>query len=653
MPSLSLRVKLSLVLLAFLSVPIAGYRFITEMEAFLRHGQEQALLGSARLLAATLQTQPGLLPPPGDTPLLRADALDLPMETDGYEEDWLAQPRPPAHRRGQNGLGLRLGHRADDLYLLLIVPDTSQRYRDGSGKLGNRVTLELLSADGERRNYRIAPYAPGPLILSSEASGGAIVRGTWTERSRGFQLELRIPRAGNLMELDVGVFDADRDRTDHVGGRLWLTPAGLQALVDTQTPARGQLWVVDPDGALLVRSTPREDELPLSDDTGPAGVLARFIALLRLARSFERPVPGQIPATELERALSGESSARWRSSGDGGTLTLSVGQPLSAAGGPAGAVLAQQTNAGILLLQNEALARLLNLSMLAFAVAALALLWLGSRLVRRITRLGRQADAAVAADGRIDLDVPLPTGDDELGQLGQRFHQLLNRLAGNHRYLETLAAKLTHEIRTPLAVVRSSLENLEQADAEEGRRYLKRARDGLDRLAGLVNRMAEASRLEQTLERTEREAYDPAEVAEGCAAGYAAAFTPQRFETRLQRGLRIFGAPELLAQALDKMVDNARDFAAPGTAIRISLTHDGKQVRLSVFNQGSRLADGEIFQSMVSLRPKGGASHLGLGLYIVRLVARFHSGEVSAGNRDNGVEVVLNLPALEREGPDA
>lgn len=354
---------------------------------------------------------------------------------------------------------------------------------------------------------------------------------------------------------------------------------------------------------------------------------------------------------QLRQALAGNAGSQWRHLSETNASLLSVGQPLFDNGAIHGAVLAQQSNAGILLLQNQALSRLLNLSLLAFAIAALALLWITSRLVGRIKKLGQQAELAVGSDGHIDTGVSLVCGGDELGQLAQRFQALLERLGSNQRYLETLAAKLTHEIRTPLAVVRSSLENLEQSDAASRQRYLKRAREGLDRLSGLVNRMAEANRLEQTMEQTQRESYDPAEVLEGCAKGYALAFPAQTFETDIQTGLRIRGAPELLAQALDKLVDNARDFATTGTPIRIALHSSPHHAQIDVFNQGPAIAGvplNEIFQSMVSLRGGSGADHLGLGLHIVRLVAAFHGGTVKAYNEDNGVRIQLALP-LERD----
>jgi signal transduction histidine kinase len=109
------------------------------------------------------------------------------------------------------------------------------------------------------------------------------------------------------------------------------------------------------------------------------------------------------------------------------------------------------------------------------------------------------------------------------------------------------------------------------------------------------------------------------------------------------------GAPELIAQLLDKLVENAAEFAPPGGTIRVTLRAAGTRWRLGVANTGSRLPPGppeKLFDSLVSERPADHESHLGLGLFIVRLVAQSHGGRATAANLpgDEGVEFVVELP---------
>jgi len=108
------------------------------------------------------------------------------------------------------------------------------------------------------------------------------------------------------------------------------------------------------------------------------------------------------------------------------------------------------------------------------------------------------------------------------------------------------------------------------------------------------------------------------------------------------------GVPDLISQALDKLISNAVDFHRPGSTILISCERRPQTVELTIFNEGRLLpVDTDIFQSMYSGREgRQEEPHLGLGLYLVRLICEFHGGTVSAANRSHpaGVAVTLSLP---------
>jgi two-component system, OmpR family, sensor histidine kinase ChvG len=97
-------------------------------------------------------------------------------------------------------------------------------------------------------------------------------------------------------------------------------------------------------------------------------------------------------------------------------------------------------------------------------------------------------------------------------------------------------------------------------------------------------------------------------------------------------------------------MDNAADFTPPGASITIALEGDARACRLSVRNEGPALPpelNDRLFESLVSGRASAeGKPHLGLGLYIVRLIAEFHGGSVHAENAadGSGVTVALELP---------
>ncbi len=114
---------------------------------------------------------------------------------------------------------------------------------------------------------------------------------------------------------------------------------------------------------------------------------------------------------------------------------------------------------------------------------------------------------------------------DEIGDLSRSFSSVLSRLAQYASYQENMASRLSHELRTPIAVVRCSLDNLRLSSLpDEARVYMERAQQGLDRLAHILTRMTEATRLEQSLGDDERERFDLAPVVAGCVDGYRAAY---------------------------------------------------------------------------------------------------------------------------------
>jgi signal transduction histidine kinase len=131
--------------------------------------------------------------------------------------------------------------------------------------------------------------------------------------------------------------------------------------------------------------------------------------------------------------------------------------------------------------------------------------------------------------------------------------------------------------------------------------------------------------------------------------GCAYAYPQKKIEIDLpESAVYIRGAPDLYAQMLDKLVANAVDFATGDEPIRVRLEPRDGQAVLTVSNRGPRLPEsmaGKLFESMVSVRPGNATKepHLGLGLYIVRLVAEYHGGAAEALDREDGSGVVLRI----------
>jgi signal transduction histidine kinase len=309
----------------------------------------------------------------------------------------------------------------------------------------------------------------------------------------------------------------------------------------------------------------------------------------------------------------------------------------------------EQTGERLLTLRDRALVRLLNLTLLATAIAVAGTLGFAGWLSLRLVRIRRAAETALSPDGRLNVVFPGTNARDELGDLARSFATLLARLNEYTTYLRTLAGKLSHELRTPLAIVQSSLENLEnERPAPASAPYLERARAGSARLQSILTAMSAASRTEEAIEHAERHLFDLRALLASMVASYQTAFPERRFSAVLPEGrCEINGAPDLIAQLLDKLVDNAVDFSPRDGLIEIALDCEDRVARISVMNDGPPLpphASERLFESLFEFR-RGSDSkpHFGLGLYIVRLIAEFHSGRATAENRADASGAIFRV----------
>lgn len=429
--------------------------------------------------------------------------------------------------------------------------------------------------------------------------------------------------------------------------------AEISAILAGLERTTGRIWVVNRDYRVLALA----GSLKRREAAAPQGLWQKLLGWLirRPTEDFDESVAADVLSTgrDIAGALQGRPGSRVRNTPDGRAVVVSAAYPIWNGDDVLGAVVVEETTNSILSVRSRALQRLLLVTLAVFALAAAVLLAFATRLSNRIRRLRDEAESAIDASGRLTTHtVTGSRAGDEIGDLARSFSTVLARLAQHHAYLESMASRLSHELRTPIAVVRSSLENLElQPLPAEARVYIERAEEGLARLNTILTRMSEATRLEQSLAAQERERFDLAAVVAGCVEGYRGAYPGHAFALSLPAGaIEVDGAPDLAAQLLDKLAANAVDFSAPGAAIGVSVEHEvagaGNMARVSVENQGPPLPEqmrATLFESMVSVRKeRGGAPHLGLGLYIARLIAEFHGGSVRADNLPAGGGVVVS-----------
>ncbi len=662
---LSLRLKLMIAASLMLLFPVAGYRYVRGMEEFLREDQNRAVLATASALATALQTRVELFretPPSSsdNTPIYIQPLAFAPL-IDGYDHDWeqLAIPTQITTDR------LVAGRYQEYLFILLNIHDSHLSFNSRQAQLppqGDYLKLRLADTPGFERSWLMAANAPGRMSLSeiSPPRGEMLsaypddrLMGALQTRPGGYVIELQIPVAllGTTLAIEIHDDQTTDRQLPKTGSYILEFPSqAISQLLNNLSHNPGQrIWITDRQRRVLARSGKS------TSTASPAlpALLRLFLPDMELNPLDLGVDDHRLTGPELTTALTGTPSSRWRQHSDQGHYRLSAAYPIVKQTQVIGAVVVEQDAQNILALRLRALAELLITSLLSFAVAGLGLLWVASSMVRRLRSLRQSATQAIDSNGRIRSQFEAPQGTDEIGDLGHSFAQLFDRLAHYNQYLEQLASRLSHELRTPLTIIRSSLDNLamSQTENDPGEVYQQRARQGVERLEIIIKRLAEATRLEQALATTEMYRIDIVKLMAAAITAHQQTWPQFPLQAHLpEEEIFLSASADLLLQAVDKLLSNARDFSTPDQSLHLRLSKDHAMVKVAVENCGPMLpreTSGQIFDSMIShrshLRTESNEPHLGLGLYVVRLVAECHGGQPFAENLASGDGVSIGF----------
>ncbi len=706
---LQLRGKLFFGSLSLLIIPWMGFLYFQEMKLYLQTNQELKLQERANVIAEVLRGQPRLFyqyftsSAQQQVSHLFIRQLKSPINIDGYDDDWRVYRdrwltlRPDPSKtdnaiKDKVRVDYQLGVLEPYMYGIFRIYDKSVIYHDPNDAdplSSDHLVVSMFHSKHDWLRYYITTVAPGGVMAkyATEDQGGDTVwamnrdiSGEWQETSYGYNIELKIPTNLVANQISFDVVDVDDEKKREVMTRLsvplsslsgLINPmeANMRALLERLSEPGMRIWLMDSEQRIidlfgqLSNDDVAQALMPASDmaefnmSSNMLNVFYRFLLkqpVLEFQDDLSQASRLQGPAINM--ALTGVASAHWRETPDQRVNILRVAQPIYFNEAIVGVVAIEKTSNRILALQNRAIEILINISVIAFSVAMITLLMIAARLSQRIRKLRNEINAAITPDGQVIGGLTTTNNRDELGDLSRSFADILRRLSQYNLYLESMSEKLAHELRTPITVVQSSLDNLDAIDIHsEGEKYVKRAREGAIRLHNIVKRMGEATRLEQSLQHETPVIFNIVEVIQGCVEGYQMVYVNCQFRLQLPakavtETLLINGAPDLIAQLLDKLIVNAIDFHREQTAIVIRLSKQPKQVMLAVLNEGAHLPEemhSHLFNSMVSVRQTSQAEpHLGLGLYIVRLITEFHQGKVAAHNRSDvaGAEFRVYFP---------
>lgn len=295
--------------------------------------------------------------------------------------------------------------------------------------------------------------------------------------------------------------------------------------------------------------------------------------------------------------------------------------------------------------------------LIATMVSVLLSLFLARTIVEPLRRLARAAVRVRLGRAREVVVPRLPSRRDEIGMLARALSDMSLALRARIDATEAFAADVTHELKNPLASLRSAVDGLARVrDPALSEQLLAIVRDDVFRLDRLITDISEASRLDAQLSRAKFESVDLGALiaallaqreARGVERGIAI-----RFDRRTSDPLIVMGDGARLERVFENLIDNATSFSPDNGTIEIAATSDGEDLVVRIDDEGPGVPEDEreaVFRRFQSIRPSGEAfgQHSGLGLAIARTVVEGHQGAIAVESREDratGARFVVRLP---------
>ncbi len=276
-------------------------------------------------------------------------------------------------------------------------------------------------------------------------------------------------------------------------------------------------------------------------------------------------------------------------------------------------------------------------------------------LVRAAIRVRLGRDRAVV--------VPrLPGRRDEIGLLARAISDMTAALRQRIDAVESFAADVAHEIKNPLASLRSALESMGKVEDPGLRRQLTEiAAHDVRRIDRLVTEIADASRIDAELSRTTFEPVDMLKLVKAAVAERESRSVNGSCRVLVSRrgddDCMVPGVPARLERVIENLLDNAVSFSPPDGIIEVEAASLYGRVVIAVSDHGPGIplvAREKVFERFHSLRPAGEdfGSHSGLGLAIARTIVEAHYGTLTALDRADGKQgarLEIDLPQWEDE----
>lgn len=299
--------------------------------------------------------------------------------------------------------------------------------------------------------------------------------------------------------------------------------------------------------------------------------------------------------------------------------------------------------------------------LIVVVLSVLLSLFLARTIVRPLRRLALAAHRVRLGRAR-EVQVPrLPSRRDEIGTLARALSDMSMAIRQRIDATEAFAADVTHELKNPLASLRSAVDALALVkDPALQKQLIDVIQDDVARLDRLITDISEASRVDAELARARFETIDLGVMIEGLVASREARNRNGDVRVAFARPHRgtavVFGDGSRLTRVVENLVENAISFSPKGGLVQVAATRDGEDVLIRVEDEGPGVpaeAREAIFNRFHSVRPETEqfGRHSGLGLAIAKAIVEGHNGTIEVQDRDDapsGAKFVIRLPVASR-----
>jgi len=299
------------------------------------------------------------------------------------------------------------------------------------------------------------------------------------------------------------------------------------------------------------------------------------------------------------------------------------------------------------------------LTTLFSALIGLLAIWFLTKNLRLITGTVRKFQ-----EGDLNARIENPEKSD-IGIFAKSFNEMADTIVGNMDKMKSvdllrreLIANVSHDLRTPLAVLKGYIETLQMKrdtlSETEKQEYLQITHDNVDKLSNLINQLFEYSKLEAEQVTPVKEPFSITELSHDLIAKFKV--LAERKEIGLQidkpeENCMVFADVSLVERALQNLIENAIKYTEPKGRVTLSLLKKGKNIEINITDTGTGIPVNEqpfIFDRYKQVDKSAKKQGSGLGLAIVKKIMELHDTTITVLSKPKeGSSFIFNLPAYQ------